>query len=73
MKTDADAIAFLNAQNCNSVREAATFYFNAAGADWDGLALSILRGAHWYRHGGPSALPYGLATYMQRAALAQQR
>jgi len=64
--TTNEAIAFLNAQNANKVREAATFYFDAAGADWDGEALSLLRNGSWYRHGGPSALPYGLARYMRR-------
>jgi hypothetical protein len=62
--TTHDAIAFLNAQNANNVREAATFYFDAAGADWDGKALSLLRNGSWYRHS--DALAFGLARYMIR-------
>lgn len=64
--TRAEAIAFLNTQSPNAVREAATFYFDSAGADWDGECLSILRAGSWYRHGGPSAMQQGLARYMQR-------
>ncbi|MBP6228485.1 MAG: hypothetical protein KA472_11185 [Pseudomonadales bacterium] len=60
----ADAITYLNSRNANEVREAATFYFDVAGADWDGKALSLLRNGEWYRHS--DAMAYGLARYMQR-------
>jgi hypothetical protein len=62
--TKHDAIAYLNTLPSNTVREAATFYFDAAGADWDGEVLSLLRNGQWYRHAGPSALPAGLARYL---------
>ena len=63
--TDTEAINFLNTLDRNTVREAATFYFGAAGADWDGEAVLLLREGAWHRYGGSSALPYGLARYLK--------
>lgn len=59
-----DAINKLNSLPPNRVREAATYYYDAAGADWDGRNVWILYPGGWYRHS--DALTYGLARYLAR-------
>ncbi|MEQ1518030.1 MAG: hypothetical protein ABL931_16240 [Usitatibacteraceae bacterium] len=72
--TSAEAIAYLNSRSANEVREAATFYFAVAGADWDSKVLSTLRNGQWYRHvDGPAehqktVLHIGVADYLRRTA-----
>lgn len=59
------ATQYLNSLSPNTVREAATYYFDASGADWDGTTLSLSHdGKHWYRHS--EAMVEGLARYLKR-------
>ena len=62
--TNFDAVQFLNSRTPNEVREAATFYFDVAGADWDGKNLKLLRNCEWYTHS--DAMNVGLARYMMK-------
>lgn len=46
------ATAYLATRTANEIIEAATWLWNAAGADWNGERISLLTNGRWVRQPG---------------------